>query len=347
MARKPSLPALEYHISGQATARFFTADGSRKPLYFGKHGSPEAGAKYHVTCEQYKNNDFVLPEDQPHYENLQDCLVLIRHLTAAYRERIKERYAERKRELSRLSNLCDDLDEFSGDCCVDLVGVLHRCDLIPVRVNLCTWTSSEYRKSMSNYFIKRGEKTHGPFSENQLRAGLKSKKLSNEDVLSEDALGPWDRTLGDLLGAEQSSPEDGNLFENVEVPDAQATSSNFYSQTQAVTYDANSDNSFDNRPQTTTKEAVHSKMSQPKTSKSQGQRKSFWDGLNIIGYLVFAYGFILAIVALNADTDVYSGGDYVHNLAKAHKQLVYMLFAFFISFVGVAITVFDFLRRKK
>jgi hypothetical protein len=124
MARKRSLPALEYHISGQATARFFTADGSRKPLYFGKHGSPEAWAKYRATCEQYKNNDFVLPEDQPHHENLQDCPVLIRHVTAVYREHVKERYAQRERELSRLSNLCDDLDEFSGDCCVDLFGVL-------------------------------------------------------------------------------------------------------------------------------------------------------------------------------------------------------------------------------
>ena len=45
---------------------------------------------------------------------------------------------------------------------------------------------------MSEFFIKRGEKIHGPFSESQIRAGLKSKKLSSEDLISQNRSGPWE-----------------------------------------------------------------------------------------------------------------------------------------------------------
>ena len=45
---------------------------------------------------------------------------------------------------------------------------------------------------MSEFFIKRGGKIHGPFSESQIRAGLKSKKLSSEDLISQNRSGPWE-----------------------------------------------------------------------------------------------------------------------------------------------------------
>ena len=44
---------------------------------------------------------------------------------------------------------------------------------------------------MSQFFIKRGDKAHGPFSESQIKAGLKSGKLSPKDLVSKDRSGPW------------------------------------------------------------------------------------------------------------------------------------------------------------
>ena len=119
MSRKRSVPAYEYHISGQATARFYTASGARTAIYFGLHGTPQSWAKYHALCEQYKNNGFVLPEDQPMLDRHQDSLMLVRHITAAYRQHIVTWYAQREREISRLTNLCNDLDSFFGNLCVE------------------------------------------------------------------------------------------------------------------------------------------------------------------------------------------------------------------------------------
>ena len=124
MSRKRSVPAYEYHISGQATARFFTASGDRTAIYFGSHGTPQSWAKYHALCEQYKNNGFVLPEDQPMLDRHQDSLVLVRHITAAYRQHIDRRYAQRPKEVSRLTNLCTDLDSSFGNLCVEEFGTL-------------------------------------------------------------------------------------------------------------------------------------------------------------------------------------------------------------------------------
>ena len=44
---------------------------------------------------------------------------------------------------------------------------------------------------MSNYFIKRGEKIHGPFTVGQISSGIKSKKLTANDEVSVSENGPW------------------------------------------------------------------------------------------------------------------------------------------------------------
>jgi len=44
---------------------------------------------------------------------------------------------------------------------------------------------------MSQYFIKRGEKIHGPFSTKQVKSGLESGKLKDADLISESKEGPW------------------------------------------------------------------------------------------------------------------------------------------------------------
>ncbi len=44
---------------------------------------------------------------------------------------------------------------------------------------------------MSNYFIKRGEKIHGPFTVDQISSGIKSTKLTANDEVSVSKNGPW------------------------------------------------------------------------------------------------------------------------------------------------------------
>lgn len=44
---------------------------------------------------------------------------------------------------------------------------------------------------MSKYFIKRGEKLFGPFSNEQIKSGLEAGKLKNADSISESKDGPW------------------------------------------------------------------------------------------------------------------------------------------------------------
>jgi uncharacterized membrane protein YhaH (DUF805 family)/heme exporter protein D len=41
------------------------------------------------------------------------------------------------------------------------------------------------------YFIQRGTKSHGPFSLDQIRGGVRSKKLTGNDRFSETSGGPW------------------------------------------------------------------------------------------------------------------------------------------------------------
>jgi TM2 domain-containing membrane protein YozV len=63
---------------------------------------------------------------------------------------------------------------------------------------------------MSQCFVKRGEKVHGPFSEERLRAGLRSGKLTDLDLISESQEGPW-CTLADWLN-QQNENTNPNLI---------------------------------------------------------------------------------------------------------------------------------------
>lgn len=60
---------------------------------------------------------------------------------------------------------------------------------------------------MSEYFIKRVDKTHGPFSTEQIKSGLKSDKLKNSDLISEGKDGPWMKVEHFInRGAKMQSP---------------------------------------------------------------------------------------------------------------------------------------------
>lgn len=50
----------------------------------------------------------------------------------------------------------------------------------------------------NQYFIKRGEKIHGPFTSSQITTGLQQKKLSGNDLIACKKSGPWE-SLGQRI----------------------------------------------------------------------------------------------------------------------------------------------------
>jgi hypothetical protein len=127
MARpKAKAPARRYHISGQSVV---TIDG--RDFYLGKHDSPESIARYAVLIGIYQASGLRLPDDfdlsdldnkagallgsltQPQQQTSEPLLV--RHITASYREHIKVRYAAHPAELHRLNQICDASDKHEGD----------------------------------------------------------------------------------------------------------------------------------------------------------------------------------------------------------------------------------------
>ena len=79
---------------------------------------------------------------------------------------------------------------------------------------------------MSQYFIKRGEKIHGPFSTKQVKSGLESGKLKDADLISASKEGPWQTVteqfqepapVVEVISEDLPTGED-SFFENVEIP---------------------------------------------------------------------------------------------------------------------------------
>ena len=69
---------------------------------------------------------------------------------------------------------------------------------------------------MPEYFVKRGEKVHGPFSSKQIKSGLKSGKLKATDLVSDSQAGPF-QELKAVVGLEDScsevTPKPGNSLQ--------------------------------------------------------------------------------------------------------------------------------------
>ncbi len=105
MARpKAQAPARRYHISGQSVVTIAGRD-----FYLGPHDSPESIARYAVLIGIYQQGGFKLPDDfdpaalgaqaagllglaaQPTHQA--DESILIRHVTACYREHVRRNYA--------------------------------------------------------------------------------------------------------------------------------------------------------------------------------------------------------------------------------------------------------------
>lgn len=48
------------------------------------------------------------------------------------------------------------------------------------------------------FYIKKKTKIHGPFSDKQIRGGIKSGKLKSDSLISDSSSGPWS-TIGEAL----------------------------------------------------------------------------------------------------------------------------------------------------
>lgn len=129
MARpKAKAPARRYHLSGQSVVTIAGRD-----YYLGKHDSPESIARYAVLIGIYQQNGLSLPEgfDVADLDERAGIMliaspvtaaaqqskqpVLVRHVTASFREHIAEKYRNTPQEKRRHERLCKQLDERYGD----------------------------------------------------------------------------------------------------------------------------------------------------------------------------------------------------------------------------------------
>jgi integrase len=133
MARpKAQVPALQFHLSGQAIVQI-----AGTTYYLGKHGSPESLARYAVLIREYQSNGLKVPEEITS-QTLQamtagfsvpiaathqaDEPIRIKHVTEAYREHVKIRYANSHAEEYRVGKTCDEMNEHDGDMLADDYG---------------------------------------------------------------------------------------------------------------------------------------------------------------------------------------------------------------------------------
>ncbi len=140
MARpKAKAPARRYHMSGQSVVTIAGRD-----YYLGPHDSPESIARYAVLIGIYQQNGLSVPEGlevadlEPQVATMLAALgspaaqqadqtnapILVRHLTAAYREHAKKKYASDNTTYRRVVAVCDELDRHEGDTQAERFGPL-------------------------------------------------------------------------------------------------------------------------------------------------------------------------------------------------------------------------------
>ncbi len=133
MARpKSKAPSLRCHISGQSVC---TIDG--RDFYLGPHNSAESLARYAVLIREYQSSGLALPDGFDSHTladlssavmsplpavQMQEQAFKVRHVTAAYREHAKSRYANSPEEAYRVKQLGDVLDQHYGDVLADSFG---------------------------------------------------------------------------------------------------------------------------------------------------------------------------------------------------------------------------------
>ena len=130
MARpRAKAPARRYHLSGHSVVTIAGRD-----FYLGKHDSPESIARYAVLIRIYQANGLKLPEGfdvatldeqaglllgtaspAAAAANQADQPVLVRHVTALFREHTADKYRHAPVEQGRHNRICDHLDAKWGD----------------------------------------------------------------------------------------------------------------------------------------------------------------------------------------------------------------------------------------
>ena len=130
MARpRAKAPARRYHLSGQSVVTIAGRD-----FYLGPHDSPESIARYAVLIRIYQANGLKLPEGfdaatlneqaglllgaaspAAAAANQADQPVLVRHVTALFREHTADKYRNTPQEKARHDRVCDQLDAKWGD----------------------------------------------------------------------------------------------------------------------------------------------------------------------------------------------------------------------------------------
>jgi integrase len=110
---KSAQPAYQYHVSGQAKVRLADVD-----FYLGKHGTPESYARYYALLAEYNANGKVAPSREGKQQQLThqaDTPILVRHVTADFRERVLPRHEHSPSHYACFVFLLDLLDKKHGD----------------------------------------------------------------------------------------------------------------------------------------------------------------------------------------------------------------------------------------
>ena len=59
------------------------------------------------------------------------------------------------------------------------------------------------------YFIKRGERVRGPFTSKQIKSGIRSEKIKQEDLVGRSEAGPWKEVRSVLPQEKSAGPPPG------------------------------------------------------------------------------------------------------------------------------------------
>lgn len=121
---KALVPALRFHISGQSICEI-----NGTTYYLGPADSPESLARYAVLIREYQTNGLKVPSyitsqtlagmagaflAAPEKVDKSQEPISVRHITAGYREYAKARYAKSKKEIYRMTAVCDALEKHTG-----------------------------------------------------------------------------------------------------------------------------------------------------------------------------------------------------------------------------------------
>ena len=106
---RSSMPAYQFHVSGQAVVRLGSPP---KDFYLGKYDSPQSRSRYFALLAEYNDNGKQAPQQPSHQADLP---ITIRCVAAEFREFTKSKPGGDAKEKRRMLNLCTTLEDEYGD----------------------------------------------------------------------------------------------------------------------------------------------------------------------------------------------------------------------------------------